>query len=131
MDGLEVLDYDDARRHVRKRLCMQGKQLLAVRLFGEDGTRDWLRELLLSGTDVDAYRHALLAPKVPPDMAAWSRSRGICACTGVNEEQLRHSIAAGNITLSQIAQDCGAGGECGSCKPEIMAMIRLIHQEAS
>jgi Anaerobic dehydrogenases, typically selenocysteine-containing len=131
MDGLEVLDYDDARRHVRKRLCMQGKQLLAVRLFGEDGTRDWLRELMLSGTDVDSYRHALFAPKVPADMAAWTRSRGICACTGVNEEQLRQSIAAGNISLSQIAQDCGAGGECGSCKPEIMTMIRMIHQEAS
>ncbi len=131
MDGLEVLDYDDARRHVRKRLCMQGKQLLAVRLFGEDGTQEWLRELLLSGADVDAYRHALFAPKVPADRTAWTRSRGICACTGVNERQLRQSIAAGHITLQQIAEDCGAGSECGSCKPEIMAMIRMVHQAAS
>ncbi len=131
MDGLEVLDYVDGRRHVRKRLCMQGRQLLGVRLFGEDATRDWLRELLLSGTDVDAYRHALFAPKVPADMAGWTRSRGVCACTGVNEQQLRQCIAAGHVSLRQIAQACGAGSECGSCKPEIMTMLRLVHKAAS
>ncbi|MHB8237662.1 MAG: (2Fe-2S)-binding protein, partial [Acidithiobacillus ferrivorans] len=39
--------------------------------------------------------------------------------------------AAGAVTLGQIAQACGAGGECGSCKPEILDIIRLMRREAS
>ena len=131
MDGIDILDYDDGRRGVRKRLCIRGNRLHAARLFGEDATRDWLRELLLSATDVQSYRHALFAPKVPVDMGAWVGSRGVCACTGVDERTLRQSIEAGALTLSQIAQVCGAGGECGSCKPEILDIIRRVRQEVS
>ncbi|MGC9216549.1 molybdopterin-dependent oxidoreductase [Acidithiobacillus sp.] len=131
MDGIDILDYDDGRRGVRKRLCIRGNRLHAARLFGEDATRDWLRELLLSATDVQSYRHALFAPKVPVDMDAWVRSRGVCACIGVDEGTLRQHIKAGALTLGQIAQVCGAGGECGSCKPEILDIIRRVRQEAS
>ncbi|MFA7495777.1 MAG: molybdopterin-dependent oxidoreductase [Acidithiobacillus sp.] len=131
MDGVDVLDYDDARRGVRKRLCMDHQQLFAARLFGEDATRDWLRDLLLTGTNVQSYRHALFAPKVPPDMRSWTRSRGVCACTGVDEHTLRQHIHAGAVTLVQIAQNCGAGGECGSCKPEILEIIRLAQKESA
>ena len=131
MDGIDILDYDDGRRGVRKRLCIHGNQLYAARLFGEDATRDWLRELLLSATNVHSYRHALFAPKVPTDMGAWVRSRGVCACTGIDERTLRQHIEAGAVTLDQIAQTCGAGGECGSCKPEILDIIRLVRQEVS
>uniref|UniRef100_UPI0025B9A7E8 molybdopterin dinucleotide binding domain-containing protein n=1 Tax=Acidithiobacillus sp. TaxID=1872118 RepID=UPI0025B9A7E8 len=131
MDGIDILDYDDGRRGVRKRLCIRGNQLHAARLFGEDATRDWLRELLLSAADVQSYRHALFAPKVPVDMGAWVGSRGVCACTGVDERTLRQSIEAGALTLGQIAQVCGAGGECGSCKPEILDIIRRVRQEVS
>ncbi len=131
MDGIDILDYDDGRREVRKRLCIRGNQLYAARLFGEDATRDWLREMLLSAADVQSYRHALFAPKVPADRDAWARSRGVCACTGVNERTLRQSIASGAVTLDQIAQVCGAGSECGSCKPEILDLIRSVRQETS
>ncbi|MCK9189443.1 nitrate reductase [Acidithiobacillus sp.] len=131
MDDIDILDYEDGRRGVRKRLCIRGNQLYAARLFGEDTTRDWLRELLLSATDVQSYRHTLFAPKVPLDMGAWVRSRGVCACTGVDERTLRQHIEAGAVTLGQIAQVCGAGGECGSCKPEIIHIISRMRQEAS
>ncbi|WP_297471492.1 (2Fe-2S)-binding protein, partial [Acidithiobacillus sp.] len=131
MDSLDIIDYDDGRRSIRKRLCIRQDQLYAARLFGEDVTRDWLRELLLSAADVHSYRHALFAPKVPTDMGTWVRSRGVCACTGVDERILQQHVAAGAVTLGQIAQACGAGGECGSCKPEILDIIRLMRREAS
>ncbi|WP_436394954.1 nitrate reductase [Acidithiobacillus ferriphilus] len=131
MDSLDIIDYDDGRRGIRKRLCIRQDQLYAARLFGEDVTRDWLRELLLSAADVHSYRHALFAPKVPTDMGTWVRSRGVCACTGVDERILQQHVAAGAVTLGQIAQACGAGGECGSCKPEILDIIRLMRREAS
>ncbi|MHB8252281.1 MAG: nitrate reductase [Acidiferrobacter sp.] len=130
MDGAGILDYDDGRRGVRKRLCIDGQQLYAARLFGEDATCDWLRDLMLSATDVQSFRHALFAPKVPADMGTWVRSRGVCACAGVDESTIRRAVSAGAVTLGQIAQICGAGNACGSCKPEILNIVHTICQEA-
>ncbi|XTI71892.1 molybdopterin-dependent oxidoreductase [Acidithiobacillus sp. AC3] len=129
--GPDTLLYEDPRQGLSKRLRIRGGRLTGLRLWGGLQTLDWLRQLLLEGTAIDAFRLALLAPRVPDNLGAWERSRGICACKGVDEKTIRQVIANGADTLEGVMQCCGAGTECGSCKPEIQQLLQSRLAEAS
>ncbi|WP_308387936.1 molybdopterin-dependent oxidoreductase [Acidithiobacillus sp. AMEEHan] len=131
LSGSDSLLYEDPRNAVSKRLRIRDGQLTAVRLWGGLQTLDWLRQLFLDGTDVEPFRLALLAPRVPADLGAWQRSRGICACKGVDEKTIVQVIANGESTLEGVMRACGAGTECGSCKPEIQQLLQINFAEAS
>jgi assimilatory nitrate reductase catalytic subunit len=72
-----------------------------------------------------------LAPRVPANLGAWQRSRGICACKGVDERTIQQVIINGASTLDAVMRACGAGSECGSCKPEIQQLLQSSFAEAS
>lgn len=129
--GADALDYQDLRRGVSKRICVREGRLVAARLFGETETLDWLRALLLAGTDIQPYRHALFAPTVPQQLSAWVPPHTVCTCLGVSETVICAAIAQGAKSVEAVAQVCGAGSECGSCRPEIGALLRAPVQEAS
>ena len=129
--GADALDYQDLRRGVSKRICVRAGHLVAARLFGETETLDWLRELLLAGTNIQPYRHALFAPTVPQQLGAQAPSHTVCTCRGVRETVICAAIAQGAKSVEAVAQACGAGSECGSCRPEISALLRAPVQEAS
>lgn len=131
ISGADALDYQDLRRGVSKRICLRAGRLIAARLFGETETLDWLRALLLAGTDIQPYRHALFAPTVPQQLSAWVPSHTVCTCLGVSETVICAAIAQGAKSVEAVAQVCGAGSECGSCRPEISALLRAPVQEAS
>ncbi|MEY2340676.1 molybdopterin-dependent oxidoreductase [Acidithiobacillus sp. IBUN Pt1247-S3] len=129
--GADTLLYEDPRNGFSKRLRIHDGRLNALRLWGGLQTLDWLRQLVLDGTEVEPFRLALLAPRVPANLASWERSRGICACKGVDEKTILHAIANGASSLEGIMQACGAGTECGSCKPEIQQLLQHRFAEAS
>ena len=52
-----------------------------------------------------------------------SLGRIICACNEVRTATLRAVIAAGARDLATIGLACQAGTTCGSCKPELQAML--------
>ena len=47
----------------------------------------------------------------------------ICACNGIRTAVIQTVIAAGALDLSAIGAACKAGTSCGSCKPELKAML--------
>lgn len=47
----------------------------------------------------------------------------VCLCTGVTSHDVDAVVANGATTSKQIAEACGAGGECGRCRRTIRAMI--------
>jgi bacterioferritin-associated ferredoxin len=49
--------------------------------------------------------------------------RYLCACRQVDEETVKKVIEAGARYLEQIAAECGAGAECGSCHLDIEDLI--------
>jgi bacterioferritin-associated ferredoxin len=47
----------------------------------------------------------------------------VCLCTGTTSQVVNDAIAAGASTSRQIADACGAGGDCGRCKRTLRAII--------
>jgi bacterioferritin-associated ferredoxin len=47
----------------------------------------------------------------------------VCLCTGTTSHVIEDVVAAGATTSRQIADACGAGGDCGRCRRTLRAMI--------
>lgn len=47
----------------------------------------------------------------------------VCSCFGITEEQVREHASAGRCTPRQIASECKAGTDCGSCVRRIQALL--------
>ncbi|MBL8679037.1 MAG: (2Fe-2S)-binding protein [Myxococcales bacterium] len=47
----------------------------------------------------------------------------VCICRVVTQSRIRASIDAGASTVDEVTLECGAGGDCGSCRDEIQTML--------
>jgi len=54
----------------------------------------------------------------------------VCNCFGITEEEIRRVVSENNLTtVEQVTNYCKAGGGCGSCIPDIEAIIESIREE--
>jgi assimilatory nitrate reductase catalytic subunit len=130
LDGDDVLRYDDPRRGHSRRLRVHGEHLASARLTGDAGaiaSGEWLREWLVSGQSVAEIRRALLLPSVHPPASLVAASRMVCQCLGVTERAVAASLAAASGTpaerLHQVQAALQCGTSCGSCLPELRALV--------
>jgi assimilatory nitrate reductase catalytic subunit len=127
LDAACVVRYDDPRRAIARRVRIDGSRIIAVRLAGDIAAEAWLRDWLVTGQDVSAMRAHLLVPYAGAPAGYRTRGRIVCSCHGVTETQLRAAIAecAGppNAVLAAIQSDLRCGTGCGSCLPEVRALI--------
>jgi bacterioferritin-associated ferredoxin len=52
----------------------------------------------------------------------------VCLCTGATTQVVNDVVANGASTSKQIAEACGAGGDCGRCRRTLRAII-AAHRE--
>jgi assimilatory nitrate reductase catalytic subunit len=50
----------------------------------------------------------------------------VCVCHGVCERRLEAVVAGGAHTLAEVERQCGAGGDCGTCRPEVESVIERL-----
>jgi assimilatory nitrate reductase catalytic subunit len=56
----------------------------------------------------------------------------LCACLNVGRNTILRAIAGGCGSVAALGQALGAGTSCGSCRPELGALLaRSLHQEAA
>lgn len=48
----------------------------------------------------------------------------VCLCQGISDRLVRRAIADGATSRRDVTRACGAGGACGGCHREIVAMLR-------
>ncbi|MEZ4435836.1 MAG: (2Fe-2S)-binding protein [bacterium] len=48
----------------------------------------------------------------------------VCICEGVSDRDVRDAARRGADSLATLQQQCGAGGDCGQCRPELRRMLR-------
>lgn len=48
----------------------------------------------------------------------------VCICEGVTDRDVRDAARRGVVKLSVLTRSCGAGGDCGQCRPELARMLR-------
>jgi bacterioferritin-associated ferredoxin len=50
----------------------------------------------------------------------------ICHCNAVNDKAIRAEIEAGALDADALAERCGAGSRCGSCRPVLEAILATV-----
>jgi assimilatory nitrate reductase catalytic subunit len=96
--------------------------LEAAMILGEtrdETARDRLAPFMAMGRLTVEQRNALLHGGDAAD-----RGGEICACFGVSTAAVTAAIAGGATSLDAVGKVAQAGSNCGSCRPEIRALLR-------
>jgi assimilatory nitrate reductase catalytic subunit len=125
-----MLNYNDAKRGISKRIMVDGSQVIGVRLIGEILATEWLKEVMTSGQLTEELRRWALAPFIAPPTGQRSRGKVICSCLDVAENDIVELISlGGNLPALQAKLKCGT--ECGSCVPELKRLVQLYGKNAA
>ena len=95
---------------------------LYVTRSGQLPPREWIAAQL--GT-AQAALPELLAAR--PSAPAQDRGPVVCVCHGIGAKQIMAAAGQGAGTVAEIGSACGAGTNCGSCRPAIARMLREWH----
>ena len=55
----------------------------------------------------------------------------VCHCEALNDKAIRAVLVAGACTVDDVERACGAGGDCGGCRPVIEDLLRCSHVSIS
>ncbi len=132
-DDMPLLNYNDAKRGISKRILVENNQVTGVRLMGETLATDWLKEVMSSGqfTEETTYKEFsrwALAPLPAPPTGQRGRGKIICNCLDVAENDIIETIEMG-ADLQTLQNKLRCGTECGSCVPELKKLVQT-HSKA-
>ena len=123
-DKIEWIEYfDKAARRYRAARLTNGKleSCIFIGPVPELPPRDWLAGLFALEA-LDAPTRAGLLAGVPPK-GSRDMGRQVCACFGVSEVAIIDAIRSGCTTAIDIGTRLKAGTNCGSCLPELKALL--------
>jgi assimilatory nitrate reductase catalytic subunit len=123
-DEMSMLNYNDAKRGISKRVLVEDYHVTGVRLIGETLAADWLKEVMTHGHFSDDLRRWALAPLSAPPTGQHSRGKIVCNCLDVAENEIIETIQMG-ADLPTLQNKLKCGTECGSCVPELKRMLQL------
>ena len=122
VDWLEY--FDSARNRYRAARLVDGR-LESCIFIGPDPrlpSRDWLAALFAEPALDDDARMSLLTGR--PGKGRTDAGRVVCACFNVGENTLVEAIRAGKVdSVEAIGALLKAGTNCGSCIPELHALL--------
>ena len=131
----EVLNYEDKRRNVGRKMRLSDGRLAAVRLSGDISAQEWLQDWLSTGMTVSHLTRVLLAPNSKPPQDFAPRGRVICNCLNISEAEIMNQLkvipldSKNKLAALQGALKCGT--ECGSCMPELRRITQAEILEAA
>lgn len=124
VEGAPMLQYDDTKRGISKRILVEEGQVTGVRLIGETLAADWLKQVMQEGQFTDELRRWALAPLSIPPTGHQSRGKIICNCFDVSENEIIETCKMGaDLQTLQAKHKCGTN--CGSCLPEVKRLVKL------
>jgi assimilatory nitrate reductase catalytic subunit len=121
---VEWIEYFDRASGRYRAARLVGGRLESCLFVGPDArlpSRDWLRGLFALER-LDAATRAGLLAGVPPKGQA-DAGRQVCACFGVGEGAILGAIRSGCASVEALGQRLKAGSNCGSCVPELKALL--------
>jgi len=122
---VDWLEYFDSARSRYRAARLVGGRLESCIFIGPDAAlppRDWLAALFAEPALDDDARMSLLTGR--PGKGRTDAGRVVCACFNVGENTLVEAIRAGKVdSVEAIGAVLKAGTNCGSCIPELRALI--------
>jgi assimilatory nitrate reductase catalytic subunit len=130
-----LIEYRDRRGLAYRAAILDETGALAEALMvaqpGQLPSREWLVSLLASRVTLSIRdRQALLSGRSPTPMPS-SAGRIVCSCFNVGVNQIASAVATGCGSLEAIGEALSAGTNCGSCRPEIRAIINEARIQAA
>ena len=129
--SFEWLNLEDQTAHISHSVVLQEGQLIASLYIAPKALlpdRDWVASLFKRERLSAMHRKALLAGQA----MSMSNSDGplVCSCFKVGKNRIISTIKEKNITHEKQVTAClKAGGNCGSCLPEIRGLIKACQTE--
>ena len=128
----EWVRYRDPARGAYRAACLRdGRVEACLFIAGKPDLlpdRVWLANLFEKEELSAAERLGLLSGRPPNGTDV---GRIVCACFGVGEKTIRAAILEGASDPQEVTYCCKAGGNCGSCVPEIKRMIADLNRQSA
>jgi assimilatory nitrate reductase catalytic subunit len=122
---LGILDYEDSSSGIYRAAFVVDNRLVACVFLASRPqlpSREWLATLLMKKRLDDSDRRALLAGR--PLAAGADTGPLVCSCFRVGRNTIADAIRCHGLqTPAQVGAHLKAGTNCGSCLPEIGALI--------
>lgn len=116
----EILFVDRAMRYYKK-CIIRDDRLVGAILIGDKTEFSEFKQLIDEGVELSDRRMKLLRSGKSPQPVL---GKLVCTCNQVGSGNIEQLIAGGCHSLAEICQRSGAGSGCGSCKPEIQAILQ-------
>jgi ferredoxin-nitrate reductase len=118
-DYEEITFIDKAKRYYKKCIIHHDKLVGAI-LIGDKTEFLEFKDLIANGIELSDKRLELLrsGKKADPVMG-----KLVCSCNNVGEGNLKSCISGGCKDFNTLCATTGAGTGCGSCRPEVRAIL--------
>ncbi len=131
-ESFEWLNLEDQTAHISHTVVLKEGHLIASLYIAPKALlpdRDWITSLFKRERLSAMHRKALLAGQ--PMSMVNNEGPLVCSCFKVGKNRIIETIKTKNITdEKQITACLKAGGNCGSCLPEIRGLIKACQMEA-
>lgn len=104
-----------------KKCIIHEDRLVGTILMGDKAEFAEFKELIESKTELSEKRLSLLRSGKTPEPV---RGQLVCSCNNVGEGNLRDAIHQGCDSLNALCESTGAGLGCGSCKTELLRLLK-------
>ena len=128
----EVVSYAEPSRGVYKKLILRNDQLIGAIVIGDGAIVPSLVHAYLESKQLPSTRAELLmAPAVESKSVTAEHipdSAQICDCNAVTKAEIVQAVLEGARSVAAVSQVTRACTGCGSCKPEVQAIVELACQ---
>ncbi|MEK7216716.1 MAG: nitrite reductase large subunit NirB [Chloroflexota bacterium] len=123
----EVVTYIEPSRGVYKKLIVREGQVLGAILLGDGLSAPRVLEAFDREESAPGNRAQLLFGMVneteAPSLDRLPDEAQVCNCNGVTKGRLLQAVRGGARTLKTLCDATRAGTGCGSCKPQVQALL--------
>ena len=112
----------DVRKRFYKKCVVKNDTLVGAILMGDKNEFAEFKRLIEEEIELSEKRDELLrgtSTSIP------LKGKLVCSCSQVGEGNIKDTIANGCRSLTKICSETGAGLGCGSCKPEVKAILDI------
>ena len=112
----ETIVFLDEAQRTYKKVLLEDDRVVGALLLGEKAEFAALKTWIESGLELGETRKTLLRSGSLPKEGT---GKLVCSCLTVRESVLFEAIREGADTVDALMEATGAGGGCGSCRPEL------------
>jgi len=121
--GYEEIIFVDKGQRVYKKCFLQNDRLVGAILLGDTSEMNSLISLIENKEELDDLRKSLLRST----SGSRKEIKGdiVCSCNRVGAGNINDEIKSGVNDFETLCNNTGAGLGCGSCKPEVKAILEV------